>query len=198
MIKRIFFILLTLFISVSPLIGKPQDEDVLKGRNIKPAKMMGRKYHYDNDNSIYIGKFNGIQSYIGFIKPQNKPNKTFVGYFKPINSDNIINAYNGLLNTFKDNKNFVQTNDARWISSYTDIDFNCHILNERYIAEFKYVDEDVHSIDEIKEMPDIEWLAYNIYIGIPKEDRGNVWFEIIYSYPGYIIGINYQHTKRKF
>ena len=23
---------------------------------------MGRKYHYDNDNSIYIGKFNGMSS----------------------------------------------------------------------------------------------------------------------------------------
>ena len=88
-------------------------------------------------------------------------------------------------------------NDARWISSYTDIDFNCHILNERYIAEFKYIDEEVHSIDEIKKMSDIEWLAYNIYIGIPKEDRGKIWFEIIYSYPGYIIGINYQHRKKK-
>lgn len=197
MIKKIFFILFTIFISVSPLIGKTQDESILKGRNIKPAKMMGRKYHYDNDNSIYIGKFNGVQSYIAFIKPQNKPNKTFVGYFNPINGNKIISTYNGLLNAFKDNKNFVQANDARWISSYTDIDFNCHILNERYIAEFKYVDEEVHSIEEIKEMSDIEWLAYNIYIGIPKEDRGNIWFEIIYSYPGYIIGINYQHTKRK-
>lgn len=197
MIKKIFFILLTLLVTIFPIFGKTQDVDILKSRNIKSATMNGKKYHYDIENSIYIGKFNGVQSYIAFIKPQNKPNKTFVGYFKPISGDKIINAYNGLLSAFKDNENFIQMNDARWISSYTDIDFNCHILNERYIAEFKYIDEEVHSIDEIKEMSDIEWLAYNIYIGIPKEDRGKIWFEIIYSYPGYIIGINYQHRKKK-
>ena len=130
MIKKIFFILLTLLVTVSPIFGKTQDVDILKSRNSKSATMNGKKYHYDIENSIYIGKFNGVQSYIAFIKPQNKPNKTFVGYFNPISGDKIINAYNGLLNAFKDNENFIQMNDARWISSYTDIDFNnvknCH------------------------------------------------------------------------
>ena len=104
MIKKIFFILLTLLVTVSPIFGKTQDVDILKSRNSKSATMNGKKYHYDIENSIYIGKFNGVQSYIAFIKPQNKPNKTFVGYFNPISGDKIINAYNGLLNAFKDSQ----------------------------------------------------------------------------------------------
>ena len=60
MIKKIFFILLTLLVTIFPIFGKTQDVDILKSRNIKSATMNGKKYHYDIENSIYIGKFNGV------------------------------------------------------------------------------------------------------------------------------------------